>query len=89
MLPEVTEVLTANEEQLVIDLASDYSERMVAGEPVAMTDYLSKLPSEPTREVFTTLANMSRLISTIQNIHSDDIAAGRELAIIPTKITGI
>ena len=44
MFTEMDANLTPNEDQLVTDLASDYSERMVTGERVSMHDYLDKLP---------------------------------------------
>jgi hypothetical protein len=67
-----------NQLQLIIDLAADYSERIVAGEPASINDYLEKLPDEACRIAFKRAANMTRLIATIQNIQSDSSEADAE-----------
>jgi hypothetical protein len=72
----MAQILDANSEQLVTDLAADYSERIVAGDVVSIGDYIDKLPDAATREAFKTLANMSRLIMTIEAIGDQESQNG-------------
>lgn len=64
--------LDANREQLVTDLAADYSEQMIAGKDVSTEEYLDKLPDDSCRKAFKTLANMSRFIAGIEAIRQDE-----------------
>lgn len=55
--------LNDDEFQLVADLAADFSERVQEGENPPLSEYADKLPNDPCREVFRTLANMAKFIS--------------------------
>ena len=72
------EELDENEEQLVIDLAAQYSDAMVSGEEVNMQEIMEKLPNERTKDKFRTICNMSRFISTIENIRKDESEEGEK-----------
>jgi hypothetical protein len=61
----------ANREQLIVDLASDWSEQMVQGREVSILEYLEKLPDEESRRAFTKLANASRLVAAAVAVQAD------------------
>jgi hypothetical protein len=64
-------------EQLVIDLAADYSERAVAGEAPSLKDYIDRLPDESSRTAFRRAARMTTFIANAQGISDAPSKAGR------------
>jgi hypothetical protein len=56
-------VLSEDVEQRVIDLAAEYSERLVSGGAPSLKEYLDRLPNEASRTVFRQAANMTKFVS--------------------------
>jgi hypothetical protein len=57
-------------EQLVADLAADFSECIVNGQHSQIEEYLEKLPNNAARDAFRTLANMTKFV-TITRVIAD------------------
>jgi len=78
--------LDPNRQQLVTDLAADYSEKIVTGKEVSLQEYLDKLPDDASRKAFKILANITRFVATIETIKQEDAVADEE---INTRLPGL
>jgi hypothetical protein len=60
--------LTDDEEQLVADLAGEFSDKFRAGEAVDIKDYLARLPDERLRQDFMEVIDMDRFLTVMEDI---------------------
>jgi hypothetical protein len=67
--------LSDNDEQLVADLVADFAVRFRDGADVSPQNYLDRLPSEAMKQAFKEAANMTRMISVMEQVRKDEVVA--------------
>jgi hypothetical protein len=70
--------LSDNDEQLVADFVGEFAERFRDGADVDPKDYLDRLPTKEMKEAFLEAANVSRLVSVMEQVRQDDGSARRK-----------